>query len=255
MKYLILTMLFISFCLSNETFKEKNVTFITDPVDPFIIGKLGETPTRGIVVDIIDKVFNDIEGYKANHVPITPWQRTLKLVETGKIDAISVILKNEEREKKYYYSNKVISAKTVFFYKSNNQKIKNWSNPKDLEQFTICTVKGYNIEKYLHSLKKEHNLNINIYSVNDFGKCFKLQLKNRVDLYAENYYTGTAYLKKQNLYKQFEVMPKPIYKKDFYFAFSKWTEAHKLIPQINESLKKIQDSGYVEKIEKKYLKD
>lgn len=249
MRSLFITLLFISLAFSNE----KTVTFITDPADPFIIGKEGEVPKSGIVLDVIHKVFEDIDGYEAEHAPITAWQRSLKLVENGEIDAISVILKNPQREKKYLYSDKVISAKTVFFYKKDTKKAKNWSNIKDFENFTICTVKGYNVEHYLNTLKKEKNIDIKLYTVNKFGKCFDLLLKNRIDVYVENYHTGSAFLKKQPYAEKFLVMEKPVYEKHYYFAFSKNSEAHKLIPQINDSLKKLQETGRVKEIEKKYL--
>lgn len=252
MRYLIILLSFISVLLAENSKQNKTITFIEDPSDPFIIGKIGEIPTSGITFEIIKEIFKEIDGYEAEFLPITPWKRALSLVESGKVDAVSHILKNKKREDTFYFTNKLITGKTVFFYKKE-RKFSSWKSFKDLEKYSICTVRGYNIEKYLLSIEKEKNVDLNIYITNEFGTCFKLIINDRIDLYAENLHTGIAYLQKVGLENQFTTMKKPVYQKDFFIAFSKKSEAHKLIPQMNKILKKIVQRDMQKDLEKKYL--
>ncbi len=247
MKNIFLVLFFI---ITLNLYANERVTFTSDPSPPYVIGKFGDIPF-GLSVNIVNEIFSQIENVEANYTPLVPWKRVLNSVEYGKIDAIFPILKNKEREKKYFYSDAIIPAETSMFYlKKNFPNGLKWNTLKDLDNKTICVVNGYSVHKYLKKQQKEKNYQYKIITVSGSAQsCLRLLKRSRVDIYATNKSIGLFQLNEFNLDKTLiGIADKPIYIKSYYMAFSKKTNAHKLIPKINQAIKKIKEERTIDKI-------
>jgi len=242
--------LILLFTITLNLYANEKITFISDPSPPYVIGKIGETPT-GLSVNIVNEIFSRIDGFDASYNPLIPWKRVLHDVEYGNIDAIFPILKNEERLKKYYYTDAIIPAETTIFYlKKNFPNGLKWNTLKDFKHKSICVLDGYSVHKYLKKKQKEEGYEYKIVTTSGSAEsCLRLLEKSRVDFYAANKSTGFFQLDEFNIDRKLvEVSKKPIYIKNYYIAFSKETKAYKLIPQINHIIKIMKEKGVTNRI-------
>ncbi|WDP89624.1 MAG: amino acid ABC transporter substrate-binding protein [Desulfobacter sp.] len=112
---------------------------VEDPWPPYTIGEYGE-PSGGIAVDLTREIFRRIG--LVPRLELYPWQRVLKMAETGKVDGIMLLMRTKEREAFLVYTDKLFTNMDRVF--SNR---KSHSTPvrtlEDLSDFRLGYVLGY----------------------------------------------------------------------------------------------------------------
>lgn len=241
-------LIFISIFLN--LYAKDNISIVSDPFPPYTICKMGEIPREGVALDIVDELFSHIEGIEVNYMPCIPWKRVLYSTEQGKVDITFPILKNDEREKKYYYSKPVLPAETSMFYLAEKfPNGLNWDTLSDFNNKKICVIDGWGVHNYLEKEQKKNGYTYKIVAISGTGEsCFNQLQKKRIDIYATNKTVGIVQIKELGLSKIFKVAKKPLYTKDFYMAFSKKSDAHKFLPEINKIINQMKLDGTTEKI-------
>lgn len=240
-------MIWLLYTVSVQAVQE--VTFVEDPTPPFILGKQHSEPTGGITLQVIRKVFESIPGVKPRFLDLVPWKRALIMVETGNADAIMHILKNGEREENYFYSDVMYPGRSLLFYSMEVfPQGFSWEKYKDLENNNICVLRGTSAESFLSGISRKEEAALSIAVVNSLEQCIKMLQIGRVDIFIDNEAVGYDLIRRTGMKGKIRGAEKPLYSKNFYMAFSRKTEAHKLLPKINDVLKKLHEEGTIKKI-------
>lgn len=227
----------------------QKVTFVEDPAPPFIEGEINQKPTGGITLKIIEKIFEKIPEAEAEFVAMLPWKRSLAMVEKGNIDAIMHLYKTPKREEKYYFTNSTYTGRSLLFF--NREKHPEgvvWKDYGELEKYNICLLAGVGSQEFLKQKNEKEGYHFQISPVSLNSTCWTLLEKGRVDLFVENEAVAYQYLQKHQLKGTIVASETPLYSKDFYMAFSKNSEAHKLIPRINAAIKELRSEGVIDSI-------
>lgn len=231
---------------------ETAVTFIEDPVPPYVIGEMKQIPSSGIAVEIVRTVFNKLPGYEAKFLPLLPWKRSMELVKSGKVDALIYMIKTPEREEHFFFSNPTYSGKTVLFHHANRFSGNfEWNTSSELIPYTFCVMTGVAAAQYFER-ENESGIRFKFHTTQKPEDCINLMMLGRVDFFAENLTVGSHLLEKMNEKRNFTYAPKPLYETNFHIAFSKNSEAHRLIPKINSLLQKMRANGEITKLLESY---
>ncbi len=215
---------------------------------PFTFEKEG-SPTRGIAVELAEAVFSRLDA--EYDMKLLPQKRMLKYLEEGSADVITVISRNHERDLVYDYTDPVFSLKGLILYSSERPEPVVWDSYEDLKKYRIGIVIGYNYGEKINqaikdpsftfdtALSQKHNLDklkagrIDIMLITDFS------LSEYKHIYPE--YVDT-----------FRIAEKPYITYNFHLAFSKKTEARKLIPEVDRIIRDIRGDGTLKGIFRKY---
>ena len=218
---------------------------LSDPWEPYIIGKEGYPPTGGFIPKIITKVFEQLENVELK-MTLMPWARALKLVQTGHSDGLMMVIKNKEREKYLDYTAPLIEGKTklVYMYKRFPQGIE-WNSLGDLGGYRIGVLTNTNIERLLlQAIEKGAKFVVD--PVPNDRRNFDKLLYGRIQLIAINEFFAQNYIHEAGLQDQIGIVEKPIYTAFYHMAFSKKSPARHLIPKINQSIHKLKAAGFIE---------
>lgn len=232
----------------------KTITFCNDPFPPYTTGEEGNAPTGGIATEAINAIFSEIEDVEVS-MTLLPWKRCLVYVQTGKIDAVMSILKNEERMKLYDYTDHIITSSTVIYYNKNRNTTKpSWDHIKDLQPYQLGLLRGTKSTTYIKNLAEEHQVSLTTTEFNSTEQGFLMLKAGRIDLFPGEALTAKKYFAEKNLTGIYDAMEKPLYSSQTHIAFSKETEARKLIPKINEIINRMQSEKKFEMITDSYFK-
>jgi len=74
---------------------------VEDPWPPFALGKAGETPEGGLIVELMEELFKRIG--QPLRMELCPWKRCIYMVQNQKADGLMLTVKTPEREKFAYF--------------------------------------------------------------------------------------------------------------------------------------------------------
>ncbi|MEH6652007.1 MAG: transporter substrate-binding domain-containing protein [Motiliproteus sp.] len=237
------------FFLSGLVFAQNGVVLVNDPWPPYVLGDAadGSQATSGIAVELINQIFNRIDGVDAK-VLLTPWKRSLHGVAIGSYDGIPMLFKTVDREEYMVFSAPLFEARTVFFYKpARFPEGISWKDYEDLTGYKIAVQGSFSIADTMQK-QIDNGVALNVAMMDTDKDCFRLLALDRVDLVATNEIVGQEFVKRLGLERKIIATSKSLYEKPFYIGFSKKTEARKLLPQINRVIHELQDSGVIDEI-------
>jgi len=242
-----LVLLFVPFLL----FAQSRITLVEDPWPPFInVDKTTEKVTGGIAVQVIQKIFERIEDVEVNFL-IRPWKRALLEVEEGKFDGIPALQKTPEREKFLEYSDPLFENRTEFFYaRSRHPNGIHWNTLNDLTAYKIGVVDGHSVSTKLKKIVAEKGIKLKIIKVTSDIQNFKMLLSGRIDLHPNNGAVGYSIIKENGWQNKIIAAEKALYSSKLHLAFSKKSEAKKLIPRINNIISELKAEGEIDKFVK-----
>jgi len=132
------------------------VELVADPYPPYQFERDGEV--TGVDYEIVTRAFYEV-GIEA-HVQLFPWEKSITLMENGKVDGIFQIMRSEERERLFYFSDTLRVAKTAFF-KKESVGIE-FDPVLDLEiqwkKYRIGVVAGYSYGLFIDNLEKSKKI-------------------------------------------------------------------------------------------------
>jgi polar amino acid transport system substrate-binding protein len=134
------------------------VLFADTPFPPYIVGELGQHPTGGISVELLQELFDRL-GVEVS-VELHPWKRTLKLAEFGKVDGIPLLMRNSERDRFLVFTEVLFESRELFHYRKDRFGGFSWQGYTDLKNYTIGLVSGYTYGPEFLQAVEELNLKV-----------------------------------------------------------------------------------------------
>lgn len=216
------------------------VTFVIDPVSPYVKGKMGQLPTGGCVYELIQDIFEQIPGFDAVFLPLSPYTKAQELVQKGEVDALPFMLYNQKREEQYFFSRPLLEAQTVLAYTLKRFPDGfTWHAWDDFRRHSFCVLDGLSAQRFLGKKRRE-GLPIEIYAASTTEDCLKLIDLGRLDFVVDNNQILEEVIHRDVAYSNVRLSGQPLYIRNFHIAFSKKTQAHELIPQINTIILQIE---------------
>ena len=147
------------------------------------------------------------------------------------------------------YTKPWCKSNSVIFYKpSRYPNGISWNTLKDLSYYTIGIVRGHSFAETARKYTAETGIKIRIKEVTSDNQLFQMLLLNRIDLVGSNDIMGYALIKKNGWKGKINIAKKYFNSTFFYMAFSKKTEAKKLVPLINSIISDLKAEGVIKKI-------
>jgi methyl-accepting chemotaxis protein len=226
--------------------KRNKLVLATAPYPPFIIYNKKTNKLSGIDVDIITEIFSraDIEV----ETKIATFNGSFKLIREGLADILPTITQSEERDKIMNYGYCRDGIDYVFFAKEgSNIHINSF---EDLYKYSIAIIDGY-----VYTKEFEYDNNIKKDVSREESLMFKKLLMGQVDALIINDFTGTYYIRVNNIEdkvkkQNFKLKGNGI---DSKVGFSKANDLGDYIKIYQAGIKEIQADGTYNKIINKYL--
>lgn len=245
-------LIFVFTIIYSLLFSEENVVFLLDenypPYSYLENGKL-----KGVYPEILEIVDKNMKEFKIIMKPL-PWNRALKMIETGQADYITDVWYRPNERPYVNYSVPVISEEIIIVSMKGNNKV--W--PNDFKDKKIGINRGFAVftfeEKKLIKMEEASSTEDNI----------KKLINGRIDFYASDknsfYWDLESILKKKTI-KASEIKNirvNLIFKKEYgYVGFkknSKWKSKSKFEKEFNKEITKLKENGTINNIMKTYIK-
>ncbi len=179
-----------------------------------------------------------------------PWKRSYKNVVIGQWDASIGWIRNPEREKEVLFSDPVYGGDQVFFHLKSNPF--DWKTIEDLKGIKIGAMLGYSYGDLFDSAEKNGIIDVERLSKEVMN--FKKLITGRIPLFAHAKDSGYETLRKN--FKPDEVQQvthhsHPVQVVNYCLVIAKNEKNKPLLEKFNRGLKKLKESGEVDK----YLKE
>ncbi len=216
--------------------------YITKHLKGDVFTSISKEWKNGLQIQIIKSIEKRL-NVNVN-IKYSPFARRLMFMKTGGVDFIVGIQKTPDREKYIHFVNppyKRMSNKVFFVLKGNKSKIKKYS---DLYKFRIGTkIKSKYFKKF------DNDLKIQKFQVSRLRQNFKQLLANRIDAVIYPAGAGLDKIKEMGISDKVETAEYYNYeKKLIYVGISKKSRLMKYIKDIENEMKKMVESGEIEKI-------
>lgn len=227
--------------------EQQQVTLSGDPWPPYVIGKLGEEATDGVGVHLMRAIFDRLDSVELS-IPLVPWKRALREVRHGTKDGIAMLLKTRGREKYMDYSDELFrSYNTIWYSTANFPKGFEWQQYTDFEPYTIGVVQGHSYGDELDQMIKDDTLAA--IKVTSVRQLFAMLKKGRIELAIADRLVGDTYVRKYSASgRRLLAAKKPAAGEIYYLAFSKKSEARRLIPAINRVIAELKQEGVIDRL-------
>ncbi|MCP4132733.1 MAG: transporter substrate-binding domain-containing protein [bacterium] len=206
---------------------------------------------EGIAVSIIREAFSRMK--QPIQIKLYPWPRAIKMIETGKADAIFTAYKNPERETFADYSKEVLMPQIVSLFVAKNSTITYTGDLKKLKAYRFGVVRKVSYGKVFDELVKNKTLP-NIDTVKMGEQNMNKLVNGRFDILVSNKYGALDILKKMDKPDAVKELSPPLQSVPSYLAFSKKRNRGDIRDRFDIILKKMKQDGTYDKIKKNYFK-
>ena len=242
----LLTLAAVLFLFTQPCFAREVVTLTGDPWPPYIEGALGEEATHGTVVELVREVFRRLQDVELR-LPLIPWNRALREVEHGTKDGIYALLKTAERERYMVYTEPLFFSSSLVWYTKNRfPQGFNWNSIEELTRYKVGVTQGYSYGDEFDSAIQSGDLPV--VQVSTVEHLFAMLSKERIDLAFANDSVGYALASQSGPEAEIIAAEKATGTEVHYIAFSKKSDAKKLIPQINRILSDLRGEGFIDQV-------
>jgi polar amino acid transport system substrate-binding protein len=244
MKKLIIFTLAILISLSSFSFG-KTISVTTDPWPPFADPA---NPDHGLVLQIVKQAYK-LEGIDVSFTYL-PWARAIKMVEKKKYDVLACVWKTPEREKIFEYSDVILTNK-LRLIKSEESDFTFSGDLKELSEMRIGVIRGYSYNNEFD------NATFFIREpVRDIMMNIKKLLVGRVNLtIADDLVARIAISRSRpDLFIRLRFLDPPIAENDLHIVSAKGKEGRDLISTFNSGLRKLDESGDLQRIMDSYTR-
>lgn len=224
---------------------EISVNLVGDPWPPYVNGELGEFAESGVGVEIIKRVFAQLDDAEVRF-PLIPWERALLEVERGQSDGIAMLLKTAERERFITFSVPLVTGYNLIWSVAEaDGSAYEWSAVEDLYGKRVGIVKGYSYGDEMDRSFEQGM--ITAVEAPNVGQLFAMLAAGRVSLIMANDAVGYELARG---YDDVAIKPsaRPTNSETFYIGISKKSPAAELIPRINAAIEKLRREGTIERI-------
>lgn len=206
--------------------------------------------TKGLSLELMKAIFSRLD--MTVDLKLYPMERCLQQMKEGSRDAITIVTITEERQKFMVYSDAHIITKGFIYYSSERGDEIEWSSYEDLKGYKIGVVSGYNYGVEFKEARKKYALDVS--EVNRIAQSFEKVLVGRIDIMMANQVEASEFIRLNPKYKgKLKAAQKPYIEYSYHIGFSKKSEKNKLIPMLNDVIKKMTLDGSINKIISKYF--
>ncbi len=242
MKKLLILSLILS---STVLFSQTKIRITNGEWEPYFSEQSHE---YGLGSHIVTEAFK-LEGIEVEY-GFFPWARSLESTRSGDWDAAALWWPAEGYNKDFLISEPVIASSFVFFHlKSSNF---DWNTIKDLKNIDIGFTRGYDYGIDFMTALESGDISVDEASTDEAN--FKKLLAKRLDVFPNDPVVGFAQLR--NLFtpeevKLFTYHEKPLDISNLHLLISKkGTNSDYFLEKFNSGLKKLKDSGRLDKMYK-----
>jgi polar amino acid transport system substrate-binding protein len=202
-------------------------------------------PYSGHVNHIIQEAFA-AQGMEVEFVYL-PWKRAYEEARQGKFDATSFWYENSERRESMLFSDPVITNRTVFFQRADEEDIR-WETLSDLSAYRMSATLGFTYTDDFYSAIA-NQLIAPIMVPSDMQN-IKLLMADRIDVFATDEMVGFYMAAQLSIDpRKLKVLTPPLNSPTGYLLTTKNNpNAPELIAEFNEGLKKIKANGIYHQI-------
>lgn len=178
---------------------------------------------------------------------ISPWVRSYKAFNDGKFDIIFPTGKNSQREKVFDYSKSSVNHANFVIYVNKNSKVR-WNGLSSIYGKTIGVKSAYN---YGDEWAKEDKINKE--NVVYMLQGFKMLKAKRFDGFLGYEYNCDLILKENGMENDFKKLAIIGSSDEYLVALKSNKRGKKLLKDFDEGKKKLEKSGRLKEIEKKWF--
>lgn len=228
-------------CLTLPLYAHATETVSTGDLYPPYVDR--SLPENGLMVPIIQKIFDLTEDYYDIEMVYEPWVRGYEQTKQGVHLGTFPYVWDQDRDQHFYYSDPVFDIGSYLFVRDEvNEdewsiellKEKNWTR--------ICRPNGYSIEELKEPLLSL--MDFTVYSPSDLPDCFRLLGTGRMDIVPIEKSTGEFTLFNHLSGLKIKVFKNSVFKAGLYFIVSKQRkDGEKIVQQFNAAMKKARESG------------
>lgn len=199
----------------------------------------------GFEIESFDAVISQMR-LEAEYVQY-PWNRCLKSLEHGQVDALISLLKTPERERYTYYLETSISISKTMLFITLDKAISFSGSYRDLEGYSIGVITGFSYGEAFDNadyLTKD--------GAEDVQMLITKLLKGRNDVAVENQVVVKASALKMGVQDQLGFLEPPIHTQKLYVGFSKANNLESLCTEFSEALHEFKNTDAYAAILGKY---
>ena len=221
------------------------LSLVEDPWPPFTYGEAGEAPTGGYAVEFAEAVFERLDV--PFEVTLYPWKRCLMMTKEGVSDGLLLLTRSEEREAWLAFTIPLMQSRDLVWYRADREEPVEWGTAADFSGYVIGRTAGFNYGDAFNQAEKEYVFTVDEAATDLLN--FKKLAAGRIDAFICNEIAA------QHLFKAhpefmgvFAASAKPLKVVDLHMAFSKKTDAHELVPEIDRVIAELQAEGVFDRI-------
>ena len=241
MKKLILSLMI---CLVSSTSFAQKINIWVEDFEPFAY----EDENKKIVgmnTEIVQFLLKD-SGIKFDAWRIAPWVRAFEETKRTPNTMLYTVVRKPDREKLFHWIGPV-SDRNIYLFKLKNRKDVVVNSLEDAKKYNVGAVRA----TASNDLLKANGIKTEL--VADYIQNVKKLLKGRVDLILDLDYSVASLVKKiGSSYSKLETALLVDSSKKYYIVLHKDTSP-KTVTALQNSFKKLKESGGLKKIQDKYL--
>ena len=212
----------------------------------FLSEETADGEIYGLGADIAEEIGNTL-GHTVI-IQLYPWKRAQHMVETGKADVLIAPYKTPERELFMDFTANHFYTDTMVFYVKSDSDITWNGNFSSVSSRRIGVVLGWSYGDDFGSARA----NLKIDTAPNISMNFKKLLAGRVDILAVNIRNAMPAIAELGYEGSVKYILPPIKRTNCYYGFSKQRELTQFRTEFDQMLKKMDDSGRIDIIRKKY---
>lgn len=233
------------------TAQETPIRFVDTPYPPYTIGEEGRQAEAGIAVDIAREACRRM-GHRCR-ITLHPWERVLKMMETGAADGVLFLVQTPERERFLLFTPPVVRSRELFYASTLRHREFSWKTITDLDNLTIGLVRGYTYGENFMDYIETGSADID-YTADTILNLRKL-VAGRIDLVLEEELVAEYLLKEIDPDGEAVVRcDESVSEYDYHLAFSRFGAAAELFPAYEAAVEEMKRDGTIQEIVRRYTR-
>ena len=202
---------------------------------------------QGIMIDVLNEAIQTQMGIRISHQGY-PWKRAQKMVRDGDADAFVTVPTAERREYAEISTEAVLTVKVTMFTRKGHPKIDEFRKIK-----TISDLNGFKLLDYIgNGWAKIKLAGFERELCPKMDNVFFKLAKGRGDLFVQNSQVSLYAIKRLKLEDQIVEIPNVLDSTPFNLCIGKKSSYVKILPEFDETLRKMKKSGKLQEIYDKY---
>ena len=226
---------------ANSAMATQTVRYCDYPVYPPISWSDGNH-VRGLAPSVVKNLFGQL-GYEVEVVVLGNWKRCLLDAAEGRVDVV-LAYSSAQREQSMVFSTVPVLREEVALFINRQHPVK-FERLEDLANYRGGLLFGESYGVDFDRLVAQHQ---NIEWVSDSGQNFGKLMRGRIDFITSERRTGELYVENLPGAQDIVALPKALSVDYLRVAVSRKSPLAKRMPEIDAQLKRMIDSGEVERM-------